>query len=132
MKNLQGLHKAYLLFAWQFGFTLLIAAVMFVWLGKIASLSAIYGGLVSIVPSLFFARTLFRYQGARAAKQIVNSFYKGELLKIFLSILLFALVFLCFSVNPLVFFVSYILVQMVFWFAPLIFVNNKRIGRESD
>lgn len=125
MKNKQGLHGAYRLIAWQLGITLFIAMIMFLWLGSKASLSAIYGGLVCLIPTACFARTLFRYQGAQAAKKIVNSFYKAELIKIFLSMLLFTLVFINFSVNPLVFFASYILAQMVMWFAPLIFDNKK-------
>ena len=99
----------------------MFAAIVMLFSTMVAGVSAILGGLVSIVPTAYFARKLFRYQGAHAARQIINSFYKGEALKIALTIILFALVFKFFNIIPLVFFAVYIMAQMVFWFAPLIF-----------
>jgi ATP synthase protein I len=131
VKNQQGLHGAYRLFAWQLSITMLLATVAILASGLTAAISALLGGLVSIVPNIYFALKLFRYQGARAAKQIVNSFYKGEAAKIALSVLMFALVFKFFTIIPLVFFAVYIVVQMVVWFAPLIFAN-KQNRPESD
>lgn len=96
-----------------------------------ASASALLGGLVYIIPSAYFAFKLFKYQGARAARQIVNSFYKGEAAKIFLSMLLFTLVFALCRVNPLAFFTSYILLLMTHWISPWIIVN-KQNRPESD
>ena len=90
-----------------------------------AAISVILGGMVGIIPNALFAVKLFKYQGARAARQIVNSFYKGEALKIVLSIFLFALVFISYKITPLAFFVSYVLVLMTHWFAPWIIVNNE-------
>lgn len=131
VKNQQGLHGANQLFAWQLGITLLLASIAMVVSGLTAAESALLGGLVSIVPNAYFARKLFRHQGAHAAKQIVNSFYKGEASKIALSIMMFALVFKFFTIIPLIFFTVYIVVQMVFWFAPLIF-TTKQNRPESD
>jgi ATP synthase protein I len=125
VKNQQGLRGARRLLACQLGLTLLIAAAAALISGATAALSAILGGLVSAIPTAYFARKLFRYQGARAAKQIVNSFYKGEALKIVLSIILFALVFIFSNIIPVVFFATYIVVQIVLWFAPLLFANKQ-------
>jgi ATP synthase protein I len=96
-----------------------------------AGLSALLGGLVYIIPNAYFASKLFKHQGARAAKQIVSSFYKGEALKIVLSIFLFTAVFVLFRITPLAFFISYITVLMTHWLAPLIIVN-KLNGPQSD
>lgn len=96
-----------------------------------AGLSALLGGLVYIIPNAYFASKLFKHQGARAAKQIVSSFYKGEALKIVLSIFLFTAVFVLFRITPLAFFLSYITVLMTHWLAPLIIVN-KLNGPQSD
>ncbi len=90
-----------------------------------AAQSALLGGLVSIVPTAYFAAKLFKYNGARAARQIVNGFYKGEALKIAMTAVLFTVVFKFFTIIPLVFLSVYITVQMVFWFAPLIFSNEQ-------
>ena len=131
MDNQQGVRGARRLFACQFAVTLLLAVLAMLFSGVIAAESAILGGLVCILPNAYFARKLFRYNGAGAAKKIVDSFYRGEALKIFLSIALFTLVFKFFIIVPLIFFAVYIVTQMVFWFSPLIFVNNYN-GPESD
>ncbi|MCW8399096.1 F0F1 ATP synthase subunit I [Legionella sp. PATHC038] len=115
----------------QSGVTLVFAALCALVYGTNAASSALLGGVVCIVPNAYFASKLFKYQGARSAKQIVNSFYKGEALKIIISIFLFTAVFLLFKITPLAFFVSYIMIQMTHWFAPLIIVN-KQNRPESD
>jgi ATP synthase protein I len=112
---------------WFFQLTLvgLLAAICALKYNANAAISAGLGGLVGIIPNALFAIKLFKYQGARAARQIVSSFYKGEALKIVLSIFLFALVFISYKITPLAFFVSYVLVLMTHWFAPWIIVNNE-------
>ena len=120
MKNQRGLQGARRLLICQLSITVLFAAIALLLSSTTAAMSALLGGMVSIVPTAYFAIKLFRYQGARAARQIVNSFYKGEALKLILTIVLFALVFKFFNIIPLVFFATYIVVQMMFWFAPLI------------
>lgn len=87
--------------------------------------SALWGGLVAILPELVFAVILFRHRGARAARKIVNSFYLGEGVKIVFSVGLFALVFGCFQVEPVVFFISYAWLVVSGGFLLLIFSKNK-------
>lgn len=115
----------------QISTTLALAMFCALLFGVQAASSALLGGVVCIVPNAFFARKLFKYQGARSAKQIVNSFYKGEALKIILSMMLFTAVFLWVKITPLAFFASYIIILMTHWFAPLIIVN-KQNRPESD
>lgn len=93
--------------------------------GRDYGVSSLLGGLVCIVPNIWFAIKLFKYRGAHAAKRIVNSFYKGEAGKIIISVILFAAVFSLVKVKPLFFFVSYILILITHWFAPLIIDNNQ-------
>jgi len=131
LKNQQGLQGAKRLLACQLSITVLVAIACIMASGVTAAVSALLGGGVSVVPNAYFARTLFRYRGARAAKQIVTSFYKGEAMKMVLTIVLFTLVFKFFTIIPMVFFAVYIVVQMTFWFAPLIF-DNKQNRPESD
>ena len=115
----------------QLGTTLIFAALCALVSGANAASSALLGGMVCIVPNAYFARKLFKYQGARSAKQIVNSFYKGEAIKIILSVILFSAVFAWVKITPLAFFASYIMILMTHWFAPLIIVN-KQNRPESD
>jgi ATP synthase protein I len=127
LKNRRGIKVAQRLLMWQLALMVLLAIAAFLLSGMKAGLSALLGGLVCIIPNAYFARKLFQYHGARAAKKIVNSFYKGEALKMLMTVALFALVFKFFTVLPLVFFVVYIVVQMVVWFAPLLVDNNERM-----
>ena len=131
MDNLQGKEGAKRLLAYQLVVTTAFAAVAGLLLGPNACKSAVLGGLVCIIPQAYFARKLFKYSGANAAKKIVGNFYKGEALKIFLSVLLFTLVFKFSIIMPPVFFAVYLVTQLVFWFSPLIFVNQY-YGSKSD
>ena len=126
MKNQQGMQGAQRLLLIQLSVALLITVIALLSGNTIAAISAIAGGLVCVVPNAYFVRKLFRHHGAHAARQIVNGFYKGEAMKLLLSMTLFALVFKYCKINPLVFFVAYIAAQMVFWFAPLIIVNKHK------
>lgn len=112
------------LFKLQLIIVFAIVAVAIVFGGIIAGKSALAGALVFLIPNLVFARNIFKYKGASSAKQIVRSFYKGESLKIVLSIFLFAMVFNFFDVIPLVFFAVYITMQFLIWLTPLFFRDN--------
>lgn len=125
MNPLYGIQGVRRLLLVQLISLIIVALFAMMFVGFRGGYSAVFGGLVYILPNAFYAKKLFQYQGARAARQIVNSFYKGEALKISLSIGLFALVFAVFNVNPMIFFGTYIGMQMLIWFAPLIF---KRVG----
>lgn len=125
MKNRQGMRSAQRILLTQLVVAILLAMIVLVPCGATSAISAIAGGLVCVIPNALFIKQLFWHNGARAAKQIVNNFYKGEALKLVLSMALFTMIFKFITINPLVFFVAYIAVQMVFWFAPLIIVNKK-------
>ncbi|WP_298624170.1 F0F1 ATP synthase subunit I [uncultured Legionella sp.] len=126
--NKRGIIRLWLV---QLSITIVLAALCAIVFNINAASSALLGGLVCIIPNAYFASKLFKHQGARAAKQIVSSFYKGEAAKIILSICLFTAVFILFKITPLAFFTSYILVLMTHWFAPWIIVN-KQNRPESD
>ena len=110
----------------QLGLVLLLAMFCAVKYNYNSAYSALLGGLVCIIPNALFALKLFKYHGARAARQIVNNFYKGEALKIVLSIILFTTVFIFCKITPLAFFASYVLVLMTHWLAPWIIVNKRK------
>lgn len=58
-----------------------------------AGYSALTGGLIAWLPNLYFAYKAFRYFGARSANAIVQSIWSGEMGKLILTAVLFALVF---------------------------------------
>ncbi|MGC8113484.1 F0F1 ATP synthase subunit I [Metapseudomonas otitidis] len=104
------------------GVVLLIATVvLWQWRGAVAGYSGLCGGLIAWLPNLYFAHKAFRYSGARAAQAIVRSFYAGEMGKLILTAVLFALTFA--GVKPLeapALFGAFLLTQSVSWFAPLL------------
>ena len=84
--------------------------------GTIAAKSAALGGIACLVPSLAFAYRAFRFSGARSARKILSSFYSGEALKLVLTALIFALIFINVkTLNVAALFGGFILVQSVIW-----------------
>ena len=83
--------------------------------------SSFFGGMVCSVPNLYFAWQVFMHQGAQAAKQIVKSFNRAVAVKFGLTAVLFALVFILVRpLNTISFFLTYAVVQVVHWLAPLV------------
>lgn len=100
---------------------LLICVLLWVWRGWTAGYSGLFGGAIAWLPNLYFARKAFRFSGARAAREILRSFYAGEAGKFVLTAVLFALVFA--GVKPVdapALFGAFIVTQMVSWFSPLL------------
>ena len=86
-----------------------------------AGLSALLGGLICLVPNAYLVFRAFSHSGARAAKNIVMDFYKGEAGKFVLTCCGFALVFAL--VKPLehaVLLGVFVLVQAVNWLTPVL------------
>lgn len=90
-------------------------------MGNTISLSAFLGGLCYAIPNAYFVWKAFQHQGARSARLIANSFYKGEAGKLLLTTAAFTLVFAV--VEPLAslaLFGGFISVLVVNWFTPLL------------
>jgi len=76
--------------------------------------SVFLGGMISALPNSYFARHAFRYQGARAADKVVKSFIRGELGKLGITLVLFALCFsLITNLNELALILGFIAIQLV-------------------
>lgn len=91
---------------------MIIAALA--WLhSDVAAKSALLGGLTCALPNAYFIWRAFRYTGARAATQVVQSFYQGEAWKFVLTALCFGVIFqLVEPLNVLALFVSFMTVQL--------------------
>ncbi len=88
---------------------------LFFWLtqGWIAAYSAWFGGMIALIPNVYFTYKAFQYFGARSIGAIVQSFWAGQMGKMILTAVLFAVLFLGVKpLNVLSVFVGYILVQM--------------------
>jgi ATP synthase protein I len=93
----------------------LIAAGVAVSDGVVAK-SLLCGGLTALVPQLYFAYQVYRYQGARVARLMTYAFYHAEAGKFFLTSTLFIMVFaLIRPVNALVVLLSFAAWQFINW-----------------
>lgn len=124
MKNQQGLQGSRRLLGGQLILTLLATSVFGLWYGSVGALSAGLGGLICAVPNACFAYLLFRDARSSASRQIMRRVYRGEALKLGLSMVFFTLTFCCINIIPMVFFVVYLLVQLTCWVAPWVFVTR--------
>lgn len=114
-----------MLLVWQLIGALLAGLVGFFW-GRDAAVGALLGGVIVWLPNCYFAFRAFRYRGARAARQIVRSFYAGAAGKMLLTAGMFTLVFV--NVRPLhapAVFLGFAFVQTLNWIIPLI------VGRQD-
>lgn len=91
-----------------------LAAISLLFSGIIMAYSVLLGGLISTLPNSYFVLHAFRYQGARNAEKVVKSFIKGELGKIVITIVLFALSFtLITTLNELALILGFIATHFV-------------------
>lgn len=106
--------------------TLVAGAAGLVLTDRAGGVSALLGGLICWVPNCWFAYRAFRHRGARAARQIVRSFYAGEAGKMALTVLFFAIVFINMrSVNALALFAGFAGVQSISWIVPLLVARSE-------
>lgn len=99
----------------------LIAAIVSLSFGQVHAYSALLGGIICVLPTWYYVRKTFAHSGARAARQIVNAFYKGEAIKLVLTAVLFTLVYLWVKpLEPATMLIAFVVVQMTNWFVPWI------------
>jgi len=101
-----------------------IVPVLFLLVGIDAVISALIGGWIAALSNAYFAAQAFRYSGARSADKMVQSFYRGEAGKFIITIVSIAVAFEFAEVlqdkqNGLFLFITFALVHLVAWFAPV-------------
>lgn len=74
------------------------------------------GGLIALIPHMYFTYQAFRFRGARAMRRVTHAFYRGEAGKFLLTCVLFALVFMLMKpAQPLVLLLSFVAWQLLNW-----------------
>lgn len=93
---------------------------MMIWQGWWVGGVTLFGGLVWILPNLYFAWRVFANVSPRAAKQVMRTFFWSEFIKLGLIIGLFLGLTRWFNlpIGPLL--IGYFAAQATFWFAPLV------------
>lgn len=107
-------------FAFQAVVVFLMGALFWI-KSPVAAYSALAGGFIFLLPNVYFAIKAFRYTGARAAKQIMGSFYKGEAGKLILCAVLFAIAFK--SIKPIdesALFLTFAIMLVTNWLTPAV------------
>ena len=105
-----------------------LMAVLFWLLGDVQNtITTLCAGSLVCLPNWIFARQCFKYQGALHAKEILHGFYFGEACKVLLAALGFVYVFRYVDLNFLVFFITYIVVQAVFWVASWVYGSEGNV-----
>lgn len=98
----------------QLAVTIFIALASLLISDVVLAYSLLVGGLISALPNSYFALHAYRYQGARNAQNVVKGFIRGELGKIIMTVMLFALSFtLITSLNELALILGFTLVHFV-------------------
>lgn len=89
MANLRGVSPAWALCTAQAMTTALAVTVVWAWLGRPAAMAALFGGMVAVVPALYFAARVGVRRKSAEAKEILGAFYQAELVKLLLTAFLF-------------------------------------------
>ena len=119
MRNIQEVSVVNKILVGQ-GLIVFIVITGFFFLGnEISAKSALYGGLAALIPNWYFARKINKHKG-QEAKKVVRSFYAGESGKLFITAIMFALIFQDPKIDFIAVLTAYISALTVFWFALLI------------
>ena len=73
---------------------LLILSLLWLLESRLAGYSALIGGLIFVIPNAYFAHRMYRYQGARHARLMVGNMFRAEGIKLALTAVGFAAVFI--------------------------------------
>lgn len=127
----QARNEAFKLIAIQTAIIVLLS-LFFLFISWENAYSLFLGDFVCVLPSIYFAHQLFRYVGARMAKQAIRAFYFGEVIKLVMLGILSIIVFKFIRINALTFFFGFMLAQLAFWIAPtLIFWRRAKVARSA-
>ena len=82
------------------------------------------GGLICVLPNMYFARQLFARKRSVQLRGLVWSAFGVEFIKIILTLILFAVVFIQYKeVHPLALLVAYFVTYSCNWVVPLMKPN---------
>lgn len=127
-RALNDRYLAYRVVGAQMAVAVLIPLLVWIASGKNAAIAALTGGGIAVLGNLYFAVQAFRFSGARASREMVQAFYRGEAGKFVIVMLLFAAAFHGLDGirdTALYLFIAFILVYGIAWLAPLILKQVK-------
>lgn len=99
--------------------TLVVAALFMAFAGEWAALSALIGGGIAVAASLAMVALAFRVTGDTSPRRVMHGFYRGEAVKLGVTVLLFAAAIRSGEVAVAPLFTAYIATYLVYWVALL-------------
>lgn len=123
-------------YRWSVVGTILIAqtlvtcvfAFCMTYIGKLAALSALFGGLICVIPNIYLARKLMTKRSPDDSA-IKNNIYAAEFGKIVITFALFAGVFATQKwIHPVILLAGFAIAQLTHWLTPLVMsvINKNR------
>lgn len=106
----------------------IVSLLLLVTQNRYIACSVLLGGLVWLLPNLYFAAKVFAKVGPKTTSQgLLRNFYQAEIIKLALYAILFIVVvkFLSMAVLPLL--IGYAVAQIAFWSAPFLLNFIKRL-----
>lgn len=93
-----------------------VLAILFCLFAELNSgISVLAGGATYCIPNILFVWRVFRYSGAQQMTRFVAAFFIGEMIKLFLSAILFVVVVKTLPVSLLSVLVGFIGAIVAFW-----------------
>jgi ATP synthase protein I len=94
--------------------SVVVAAVLWLWVGEVAGVSALLGGTAAVVPNAFLAARLLAPSRDQSAGAMLRAAWIGEFGKVLLAALLFGVIFgFVRPIEPLAVFATFIAAQLV-------------------
>ncbi|HLQ13900.1 MAG TPA: ATP synthase subunit I [Steroidobacteraceae bacterium] len=110
-------HQALMLVAGQVAISVAVALTCAVLIGAAAGLAALAGGGIGVAASLVQVAASFRRRAAQDARAIARGFYRGEALKIAVTVLLFVVLLRRGSLPPGPLLAGYVATFAAYWVA---------------
>lgn len=118
-------------FRWQIRLTVVAMLLCSIFSSepRLAALSALCGGLISIVPALLYAK--LAYSRRRAAPEVLlKAHFRAEAAKLFATVALFAVLMIFFKdISALALFLGFVLAQSAYWISLLSNKSGTGYGR---
>lgn len=109
----------------QLAIGLLLAAVVWIWLGSDRAVPTLLGGLIGVVPNAFLAARLMSPRAGGSAKSLLRAGWIGEAGKLAIAALMFAAVFATLRpLHPAFLFAGFIATQLA-WPIALVFDRGR-------
>jgi ATP synthase protein I len=101
--------------AMQVGIVLLAGGVAYAWRGGTAAAAAVYGGMIAIVPMLYFAWRVFGRRPGATPQEVVGAALRGEIGKYALTAVLFFFGVAVFAREFLTLLLVFMACQLPYW-----------------